>query len=487
MACKRHVFTIILVALILCLAPAFAQSTDYQKISTNLYQAHYANGLRVILKVDRRSPVLFFSIWYRVGSADEHFGITGISHFVEHLLFRGTKNLEDGQYARQIASYGGQQNAFTSNDYTAYYAFVPVRHWLDAAVLDADRMHHLVINTGIVDKERRVIREERRLRVDDRPVAYAFERLHGLYMSSPYAHPVIGWPSDVKQINDQDLYQWYYRWYQPQNAVIVAVGDVKPQQFFKQIAAHYSSLLNTNNSDPVASKAYMPLLPVGQANMSVHWGKHTSAALISYQVPVINTVARSPWPAYTLQTIAYMLAGSNNAILMQQLVHKQHLAVSVAVYYDPFLAYDTAFTIVALPAASVSIAKLRNAITKIINHFTEQPDIDQQLAWAKMDIHADYIYQNDSFINQGRWLGRLASVGLPLSVASQYVESIQHVTLPEVDRVIEQYFVDKNMKCIDLLPNRPDHRMNQSTSSGSTAKNNSVALFGPGVSDVQMA
>ncbi len=347
-------------------------------------------------------------------------------------------------------------------------------------------MHHLVINTGIVDKERKIIGEERRMRVEDRPIAYAFERLHGLYASSPYAHPVIGWPSDVEQINDQDLYRWYYRWYQPQNAVIVAVGDIAPQRFFNQVASHYASLLNTSNVSLVASKFYTPLPAVGQVKMDVHWGKHTSAVLLSYQVPVINTLGKSPWPAYALQAVAYMLTGNDSAILTQQLVHQQHLALSVAAYYDPFLAYDTAFTIVAIPAAGVSVAKLAKAVTKIINHVATQPNMDQQLSWAKMDIHADYVYQNDSLVEQGRWLGQLASIGLPLSVASQYIQSISQVTLPEVDSVLAQYFVLKNMKIIDLSPKQASAQRN-AIQSMNIVKKPIVAWFEPGVRDVQMA
>ena len=468
----------------------FAQMPTYQKRAANVYEMQYTNGLRAVLKVDHRAPVLFFSIWYHVGSAEEPFGLTGISHFLEHLMFRGTTLLPDGAYAAKIAQDGGEQNAFTSSDHTAYYAFLPTKHWLDAATMDANRMHHLLLNTGVVDKERQVILEERHWRVDEHPLAYAFERLNALYAGSPYAHPVIGWAGDIRQINDQDLYQWYCKWYQPDHATIVAVGDVSPQAFFNEIGRHYGALLNTSQVISNAHKTYTPPDPVGRTDMRVRWGQYTRAVLLSYQVPVIKTLGRATWPADALEVMAYMLAGNDHSVLTQSLVYQSHLALHVAVYYDPFLLYDTAFTIVAIPATGVSLDRLQKALLQQMAALWGRTDIDQQLAWAKTDAYADQVYNSDQLTTQGMWLGQLLSVGLPIRDEKTYQDGLRHITLSELQTVSAQYCVPDNLKVVILSPRheRSVSETVQQNSQLSDAQASTVAQFwGQGEQYAQMA
>ena len=207
-----------------------ALHSGYSAIAAELvHEYQLANGLKLIVKEDHRAPVVTTHVWYKVGSAHEPGGLTGISHVVEHMMFKGTKNHANGEFSKIIAARGGKENAFTSRDFTGYYQNLNAKHLAVSFKLEADRMRNLVLKDEDFAKEIEVVKEERRMRVDDNPNALTYERfMASAHISSPYHHMTIGWMNDLNHLSNTDLKRWYQTWYAPNNATLIVVGDVKP-------------------------------------------------------------------------------------------------------------------------------------------------------------------------------------------------------------------------------------------------------------------
>ena len=221
---KKLVWALLIVPVI-----GFAQVSEYQ----------LDNGLKLLVKPDNRAPVVVSQVWYKVGSSYEHNGITGISHILEHMMFKGTENLGPNEFSRIIAENGGSQNAFTGRDYTAYFQTLEKERLEISFRLEAERMRNLIIDDAEFLKEREVVAEERRMRTDDNPRSLLREAMNAMaFMNSPYHHPVIGWMNDINHYDPEDLREWYQMWYAPNNATVVVVGDVKPDEVY-QLAQKY--------------------------------------------------------------------------------------------------------------------------------------------------------------------------------------------------------------------------------------------------------
>ena len=201
------------------------------------------NGLKLVVKEDHRSPVVISQIWYKAGSIDELNGATGVAHVLEHMMFKGTKKVPGGEFSRRIAAAGGRENAFTSRDYTAYFQQLQKSRLPLAMELESDRMRNLILTEDEFAKEIKVVMEERRLRTDDQPRALVHEKMTATaYQSHPYRRPVIGWMNDLENMNVSDAKEWYDRWYAPNNAVLVVVGDVNPKEVFVLAQKYYGQI-----------------------------------------------------------------------------------------------------------------------------------------------------------------------------------------------------------------------------------------------------
>ena len=209
----------------------------------NPYETALANGLRVIVKEDRRAPTAVHMVWYRAGGMDEKNGTTGVAHLLEHMMFKGTPTTGAGEFSRLVAAAGGRDNAFTSRDYTAYFQQVPSARLGQMMQLEADRMRHLTLSADEFAQEIKVVMEERRMRTDDQPTAKLFEQLSAVaYQAHPYRVPVIGWMDDLENMTVQDARDWYRQWYVPNNAYVVVVGDVDHREVFRLAERHYGKL-----------------------------------------------------------------------------------------------------------------------------------------------------------------------------------------------------------------------------------------------------
>ncbi|MBW6453543.1 MAG: insulinase family protein, partial [Methyloprofundus sp.] len=230
--------------------------------ATEVHERILANGLKVLVKEQHRSPVVVTQIWYKVGSSYEPSGMTGISHMLEHMMFKGTDKHPAGEFSKIIAENGGRENAFTGRDYTAYFQTLEKSRLAISFELEADRMQHLHLLADELKKEAQVVMEERRMRTEDQPRAKLQEYLLAMaYTNSPYKNPVIGWPSDIENYQVEDLQQWYQAWYAPNNATLVVAGDVQAEEVFK-LAEQYFSAIPAQVIKPLKPQKEMPQVGV---------------------------------------------------------------------------------------------------------------------------------------------------------------------------------------------------------------------------------
>jgi zinc protease len=280
----------------------------------NPFETTLPNGLKVVVKEDPRAPTVTHMVWYRVGSLDELNGTTGVAHALEHMMFKGTAAYGPGEFNKRVAAAGGQDNAFTSQDYTAYFQRVPKGKLGEMMALEADRMAHLRIDDALFAKEIEVIKEERRMRTDDQPRAKVYEALMGaVYDAHPYGRPVIGWMQDLDNMNAQDLRDWYARWYGPNNATLIVVGDVDHAAVFKLAAETYGTLA----ARPLLIRKAQGEAPqTGMRRITIKAPAELPYLMLAWRAPALLDLAgKTPAArqAYALQILAAVLDGYDGA------------------------------------------------------------------------------------------------------------------------------------------------------------------------------
>lgn len=409
------------------------------------------NGLRVIVKTDHRAPVAVSMVWYNVGSADEPGGITGVSHALEHLMFKGTPRFPLGVFSKTIANLGGQENAFTSTDYTAYFEKIAAIHLAVAFELEADRMQQLQFNADEFKKEMRVIQEERRLRTDDNPQALTYERFSAAaHLAAPYQHPVIGWMSDIKQLQIADAASWYHHYYSPNNATLVVVGDVSPLTI-RDLAQRYFGKLTPIPQTP--RKPQREPLHLGKKIITVHAPAQVPSVMVGYTVPSVKTATKGHEnDPYALEIIAGILDAGDSSRFNARLVRGQHVASSVAVQYSLYSRYESQLMIYGTPSQSHSIDQLKDAIQIELQHFKDELINEKELSRIKNQIIAEKTFERDSIFSQAMELGLLETTGLGWKTAESYVDKIASITPNEIQQAARRYFNEKNETEALLIP-----------------------------------
>ena len=410
---------------------------------------HLANGLTLLVLPDNRSPTVTLQVFYRVGSSYEPMGITGVSHALEHMMFMGTKRYPGNTFSEKIAAVGGMNNAVTSRDYTAYYEQLPVSALSMGLELEADRMQHLVLRQQDFAKEIQVVREERRLRVDDNPQALTFERFNAMaFVSTPYHHPVIGWEDDIDHMQLVDLQNWYQRWYRPNNAIVVIVGAVKPEQALALVKKYFAAI----PAHPVPQQVGpFPTKQFGEKNLTLRLPARLPWLVTGYNVPSAKT-AKVAWEPYALLVAAAVLDGGDSSRLPNELVRGQQLATDVGVYYDYSKRLGDMFILAATPAAGHTLDDLQLALQKQVARLRDQPVTQAELDRIKAQVIAREVFARDSQRNQGFDVGTLAAVNLPWQLQQQFVAAIKAVTPAQVQAVARQYFVRDNFTAARLVP-----------------------------------
>lgn len=425
--------------------PVLASHAATTKVSEHVL----GNGLKVLVKEDHRSPIAVSQVWYKVGSSYEPGGITGLSHMLEHMMFKGTDKHAPGEFSRIIAENGGEENAFTGQDYTAYFQTMEASRLAVSFELEADRMRHLHLLADELKKELQVVTEERRMRTDDNPQAKMQEHFNAMaYTNSPYRNPVIGWPSDIENYKVEDLQAWYQRWYAPNNATLVVVGDVQPKAVFA-LAEQYFADLKPSELKPLKPQAEVEQL--GVRKMTVKLPAKLPYLVMGYKVPVLKT-AQHEWEAYALEVLAGVLDGGSSARLESGLVRGKQIAVSVGASYGLTSRLPELFTLEATPAEGKTVWNLENALKDEITKLQIKLVDDDELQRIKAQVLAKAVYERDSGFYQAMQLGMLETVGLGWKVADEYVEKVNQVTAEQVRDVARKYLVEDKLSVAYLEP-----------------------------------
>ena len=433
----------LLCVVLLCL-PVFAAGAE-----TKVAEHTLANGLKVLVREDHRSPVAVSQVWYKVGSSYEPGGITGISHMLEHMMFKGTDKHPAGEFSRIIAENGGDENAFTGQDYTAYFQTMEASRLAVSFELEADRMRGLHLLPEELKKELQVVTEERRMRTDDNPQAKMQEYFITLaYSNSPYKHPVIGWPADIANYTVEDLQAWYQRWYAPNNATLVVVGDVQPTAVF-ELAEKYFGALKPSDIKPL--KPQTEIEQLGVRKMVIKVPAKLPSILMGYKVPVLKT-AENEWEAYALEVLAGVLDGGSGARLSSELVRGRQIAVAASAGYGMTSRMSDLFELEATPAEGKTVADLEAALKNEVKKLQQNLISPEELQRIKAQVLAGDVYQKDSNFYQAMQMGTLETVGLGWQKADEYVPKINQVTAEQVRDVARKYLLEDHLSIAYLEP-----------------------------------
>lgn len=409
------------------------------------------NGLKLFIKENHRAPVVVSQVWYKVGSSYESTGKTGLSHMLEHMMFKGTQKHPAGEFSQIMATHGASENAFTGADYTAYFQTLENSRLAISFELEADRMRELALTEKEFAKERQVVLEERLLRTEDNPGGVLYEQFEATaYQTSPYRTPAIGWRHDIEQYRLTDLQAWYERWYAPNNATVVVAGDVEPLAVL-ELAKRYFGPLKPSQLIPLDPQIEVDQL--GTKRIVVKRPAKLPSLVMGYKVPVLKTLTpEHQWEAYALNVLAEVLDGGDSARLTRDLVRGQELATWLYASYDETTRLDTLFTFGGKPTEKHTVAELEQALKAQIKQLQNTLVTPEELERVKIKTRASKIYERDSIFYQAMELGELVTVGLDWRLADKYLEKIQAVTAEQVRTVARQYLQEDRLTVGILEP-----------------------------------
>lgn len=411
------------------------------------------NGLNILVKEDHRAPVVVQQVWYRVGSNYEENGKTGISHMLEHMMFKGTKTLKPGEFSKIVAKLGGQENAFTSSDYTVYYQVIGKQHLAEVMKLEADRMRNLVIDDKEFQKERDVVTEERRWRVEDKPESRLYEQFNAMaFLNSPPHHPTIGWMNDIRHYTAKDLRRWYRKWYAPNNATLVVVGDVNPKQVLKLAKKYYGP----NQPETILPpKPQVEIPQQGERRLVLKGATKSPTVMMGVHVPTLVTAktAETRKEVYALTVLNSILDGDDSSRLTKDLVRGTKQLADAGAGYDGTDRLQTLFMLQGTPSAGVPPHQAEQALWQEITRLQKQPISAQEFKRVLAQAEAQYVYHQDSIQAQAMIMGSLVSVGLPADTVDHWIENLRKVTPKDVQTVAKKYFSKDKLTIGVLLPN----------------------------------
>jgi zinc protease len=412
-----------------------------------------ANGLRVIVKEDHRAPTVVHMVWYGAGSMDEVSGTSGVAHVLEHMMFKGTKTVKSGEFSRRIAAAGGRENAFTNRDYTAYFQQVPKAALSQMMQLEADRMSNLLVTDAEFSREIKVVMEERRLRTEDQPRALVAEALNAeAYFAHPYRWPVIGWMNDLENMNYVDARNWYARWYVPNNAFVVVVGDVNADEVFALAQKYYGRI----KARPLPKrKPQLEPEQRGARRVVVKAPAELPYLLMGWKCPVLRDVDRD-WQPYALEVLAGVLDGNESARLNQSLVRNKRMASEVGAGYDTTARGPGMCSLEGTPSQGTSAAELETGLRAELARLVDDGVTEDELARVKAQVVASQIFKRDSIFGQAMEIGQFETAGLSHRDIDRVLEHIKAVTAEQVRAAAKQYFADDNLTVVVLDPQSMD-------------------------------
>lgn len=424
-------------------APAFAKDdvTDFT----------LDNGLEVVVIEDHRAPVVVHMLWYRAGAADEQPGVSGIAHFLEHLLFKATDNMEAGELSRVVAENGGSDNAFTSQDYTAYFQRVAADRLGLMMQMEADRMRNLRLTEDDIATERNVILEERAQRTDSDPGALFHEQMNAAaYLNHPYGTPIIGWRHEAAQLSRADALAFYERFYAPNNAILIVAGDVTPDEVRTLAQKHYGPLKPTPDLTERARRTEPPQLAERRLRFE---DARVSQPYVYRQYVAPERDPGAQERAAALVYLADILGGSGaTSVLGQALQFENPIAVYAGAGYGAVMLDDTEFSLVVYPTQGTSLAEAEAALDAQIEEFLETGIDPEQFERIKFQIRADQVYGLDSAMSRAQRYGRALTAGLTIEDVQAWPDVLQAVTPEQVMEAARAVFDDRRSVTGWLVP-----------------------------------
>lgn len=426
-------------------------STAVERIEqeNQLHEFKLDNGLKILVKQDKRAPVVVSQLWYKVGSSYEHGGVTGVSHVLEHMMFKGTEKYPTGEFSRIIGENGAQDNAFTGQDYTAYYQVISSDRLEVAMELESDRMRGLTLPEQEFKKELEVVKEERRWRTEDNPNALTREQfMAAAFTNSPYHNPVIGWMSDLDSMKVGDLKAWYERWYAPNNATLVVVGDVEPDKVLELAKKYYADIKPSDLVDP---KPQSEAKQRGLRQIQVKAPAKVAYLMMGYKVPSLLSVEDKA-EAYALEVLASVLDGGSSSRMASELVRGKEVAASASAWYSGYGRLPELFMLAGVPAKEVNIEQLKEALLEQVERVKNELVSKEELARVKAQVIAEEVYERDSIQHMATIYGSLETVGLGYKLVDEYVSNILAVTPEQVQAVAKKYLNEDQLTVAELVP-----------------------------------
>lgn len=417
--------------------------------AAGVFERTLPNGMKVIVREDRRAPTVVHLVLYRVGSMDEVNGRTGVAHVLEHMMFKGTKTAPQGEFSRRVAALGGRENAFTSRDYTGYFQQLGSKHLAEVMGLEADRMSNLVIDGDEFDKEIKVVMEERRLRTEDRAQSLVYEQLMATaWTASPYRVPVIGWMNDLESMRAGDAAAWYRDWYVPSNAVLVVVGDVSAEAVYRLAEGTYGRI------EARALPERKPQIEPAQRGLRRAWVKAPAESpyvMLGFKVPRLADVERDVEP-FALELLSAVLDADENGRLTRNIVRGTRVANKAGASYDMVARGPALFLLDGTPADGRTTGDVEQALRAELARIGRDGVREDELRRIKTQYVAGEIYKRDSVMAQAMEFGGLEIAGFSHRDADRILERIRAVTAAEVQAVANKYFGDDALTVVTLSP-----------------------------------
>jgi zinc protease len=451
---KRWIFSTALAATAALIPPAVGETASGAAVS----DFTLPNGLEIVVVPDHRTPVVTHMIWYRVGSADETPGKSGLAHFLEHLMFKGTAKAPAGRFAQAINGVGGQENAFTATDYTAFYQRVPRERLGTVMEFEADRMTGLVLTDANVLPERDVVLEEQNQRVANDPGAQLTEQVQAaLYLNHPYGRPVIGWRHEIEALTREDALAFYRRFYTPNNAVVVVAGDVDADEVRTLAQKTYANIARRSEPGPRVRPQEPEPASIRQVTLADPRVAQPSLNR-SYLVP---SFATSRADAEALDLLGHILGGGGTSRLYRSLVIDRGIASDAGAWYQGTALDATRFGVYASPRPGTDLTQLEQALDAVIAEVAEHGVTADELARAKTRLIADFVYAQDNQMALARFYGLTLTTGSTVEDLRQRPERIRQVAADQV-RDAARRWLDKRRSVTGYLvkdaANREDKR-----------------------------
>ncbi len=410
------------------------------------------NGIKVLIIEDSKSPLATFQIWYKVGSKDEPYGKSGISHLLEHMMFKGTSKYGSKEFSNIIQKNGGVDNAFTTKDYTMYYQTLSSDRIHLSFELESDRMTNLLLDPKEVESEKKVVMEERRMRYEDDPQNALYEDVvASAFKVHSYRWPVIGWMSDIASISREDLYTHYKSFYCPSNAFIIIVGDIKAENILPVVEekfGHISPCPGNLTDTRKKTSHELPSEPEQKGQKRIYLKKE---AQLPYMIMAYHVQSFPHEDSYALEVLSIILAGGKSSRLYENIVYEKKLALNIYAEYYGLYRYPFLFFFGGTAAPQTSIEDLEKAIYSEIEKISKEPPSSKEVQKAKNQVEASFIFAQDSNFSKGLYTGLFELLG-SWKLLEKYLDGIRSVTPEDVKRVANKYLIDDKKTVGILVP-----------------------------------